>query len=147
MPLPSKAIDRLWDRLVATYGRSFIDMYPGLKADAVKASWAHELAPYGQRLDAIAWALDNLPERPPNVIQFRALCRQAPRPQLQALPPPKPNPERLRAEMERINVILKAKVVGGRDWVENLRARVERGYQPTPEQAAMLRQASGEGPR
>ncbi len=34
-----------------------------------------------EKLDAegrVAWALENLPERCPNVIEFRNLCRQAP---------------------------------------------------------------------
>ena len=102
MSLSSKAIDRLFERLSATYGREWFDKWAGLEPQAVKALWGHELAPFADRLDAIAWALENLPERCPNAIQFRALCRQAPAPQVHALLPPRADPERVARELAKL---------------------------------------------
>lgn len=102
MSFPSAAVDRLFARLAATYGREWVQRWEGLDDKAVKALWGHELEPWGQRLEAIAWALENLPERAPNAVQFRNLCRQAPAPAeaLSALPPP--NPERMKQEMAKL---------------------------------------------
>ena len=50
MSLPLNAIDRLFDRLLATYGRDFSARWEGLDQGAVKSSWAHELAGYESRL-------------------------------------------------------------------------------------------------
>lgn len=102
MSLPLKTVERLFDRLAATYGREWMQRWEGLDDKAVKALWGHELAPYATRLHSIAWALENLPERAPNAIQFRNLCRQAPAPveELPALPAP--NPERMKQEMAKL---------------------------------------------
>lgn len=78
MSLSLQAIDRLFARLHVTYGRDFASAYEGLEMNAVKSSWAHELASFSDRLGSIAWALENLPPKCPNVIGFRALCRSAP---------------------------------------------------------------------
>ena len=80
MSLPLQAIDRLFARLQATYGRDFMERYIGLEAGAVKASWAHELSGFANDMHSLAWALEHLPERPPNVIEFRKIARQAPSP-------------------------------------------------------------------
>lgn len=102
MSLPLAAVDRLFARLAATYGREWMQRWEGLDDKAVKALWGHELAPWANRLDAIAWALENLPERCPNAIQFRNLVRQAPAP-AEALPAlPAPNPDRMKQEMARL---------------------------------------------
>ena len=102
MSLSSKAIDRLFERLAATYGRDWVAQWAGLEPNSVKSLWAHELAPFATRLDAVAWALENLPERCPNAIQFRALCRQAPTPQVEALLPPRADPQRVAAELAKL---------------------------------------------
>lgn len=88
MTLPPKAIERLFERLLAIYGAQFSSMWRDVPIDSVKAAWAHELAGFGARLDALGWALDHLPERCPNAVEFRNLCRLAPREEAPALPPP-----------------------------------------------------------
>lgn len=77
-PYLKHAIDRLFDRLTAVYGREFSGKFDGVTVDAVKAAWGHELRGFERNFDAVAWALDNLPERCPNAMQFKALCRRAP---------------------------------------------------------------------
>jgi hypothetical protein len=74
----------------------------------VKTTWAHELALFTERLDALAWALENLPPKCPNVIEFKSLCRSAPRPVEQQLPEPKADPARVAAELARLSDVKKA---------------------------------------
>ena len=93
--LSMRVIDRLFDRLSGIYGREFYSKYEHIDHEIVKQSWAIELYPFENNLLRIKWAIDNLPERCPNAIQFRELCWRAPNQnpeQLPALPPP-PNIE------------------------------------------------------
>lgn len=99
MSLPHNVVDRLFDRLMATYGRQWLNIWEGLDSNAIKALWSHELAPYADRLKSIAWALENLPARAPNVIEFKALCRQAPIEITRQLPPPMVDAELVDAEI------------------------------------------------
>lgn len=102
MSLPLQAIDRLFDRLAATYGAAWVRQWAGLESGAVKSLWAHELSGYAGNLKVIAWALENLPERCPNLIEFRNLCRQAPATDVPMLPEPKADPQRLKAELAKL---------------------------------------------
>jgi hypothetical protein len=111
MTLPVRVIDRLFERLLATYGQQWQGLWSGVPIVDVKSLWAAELALFADRLDAIGWALENLPERPPNLVQFKALCRQAPRPEVPALPLPERNPERMREALQG----LRALTVGDRE--------------------------------
>lgn len=77
-PLPDDVIDRLFSALVVRYGSPFTDRWRDLDLEIVKADWARELAGFAGNLGAIRHALDHLPERPPNVIDFRKLCNAAP---------------------------------------------------------------------
>ena len=79
MSLPLKVIDRLFDRLMATYGRDWVSKWDGIDVGMVKSIWSHELSAYSENLEAIGWALENLQQRCPNVIEFKQLCKQAPR--------------------------------------------------------------------
>ena len=81
MSLPMPAVERLFQRLALTYGSQFARMWDGTSSAEVKTIWAHELALFANNLPAIGWALENLPERCPNLIQFKNLCKQAPRPE------------------------------------------------------------------
>lgn len=101
MPLPSAWVDRLFAKLAVTYGQRFLGLYSGLDLEAVKADWAHELDGLQNRPEAIKHALEHLPtDQPPTVLQFRALCRNAPTAH-QALPSPKGAPDqRLMAKVK-----------------------------------------------
>lgn len=68
-------IDRLFTRLAATYGADWTRQWASVPIGDVKTAWGHELASFISDLPAIGNALDNLPERCPNVIQFKALCK------------------------------------------------------------------------
>ena len=128
MSLSLQAVDRLFDRLTATYGRQFLSLYEGLDANAVKTVWAHELGGFSVNLHAIAWGLENLPARAPNAVEFRFLCRLAPAPEVQKLTEPAANPEKLRAELAKLGAVVKDfKSSSGKDWARRIMARAEGG--------------------
>jgi hypothetical protein len=85
MSLPMKALERLFQRLSATYGSEFINKWDKMPIAEVKTAWAHELASFSGNLTVIVWALENLPERCLNAIEFKKLCRQAPKPDTKML--------------------------------------------------------------
>lgn len=78
MSLPEPWVDRLFTKLVLVYGNDFLRRWDGLEIADVKADWAHELSAYQQSPGAIRYALENLPQKPPNVLEFRAICQRAP---------------------------------------------------------------------
>ena len=135
MSFPLKAVDRLFERLMATYGRDFMSRYEGLELSAVKTVWAHELAGFASRLSDVAWALEHLPERCPNVIEFRNLCRQAPAPETARLPEPKADPERVKAELEKLGGLRQTVTSApgsGKDWARRILARHANGERIRP---------------
>jgi hypothetical protein len=144
MSLPLQAVDRLFARLSATYGRDFASKYEGLDQNAVKSSWAHELAGFTGQLDAIAWALENLPERAPNVIEFRALCRRAPTPEVPRIEHSPAGKERIAAELAKLGPVIRRRAPADRrDWARRLIARHEAGERLTRAQMDMARDALG----
>ena len=90
MSLPVQALDRLFARLAATYGAAWERSLGSTPLADVKTAWSHELSGFAGSLNRIAWALENLPPKCPNVIEFKALCRQAPAPDGLCRPDPPP---------------------------------------------------------
>ncbi len=128
-----KAIDRLFKRLSATYGAEWDRALGATPETDAKSVWAHELDQFKGSLHRVAWALENLPERCPNVIQFKNLCRQAPAPDEAALPAPKADPARVAAELAKLSHIragAPVQQVGRRDWAKKILANPE-GRTPT----------------
>lgn len=144
LPPPANVIDKLFKRLGATYGAAWTRQWADVPIGDVKSAWGDELAGYTNSwrgLDIIAHALDNLPERCPNVIEFKRLCRSAPGPTVVMLPEPKADPARVRAALEQIPP---APVVGRLDWARALKAKDE--FNPksvTPTIRKMYRDALG----
>ena len=138
MSLPAEVIDRLFSRMTLTYGRAFLDQWAGQEANDVKTFWGYELAEFNGRLKPIAWALENLPERCPNIIAFRNLARSAPRPaDAPALPEPPADPARLSAELAKLAPVRSAtaaasKSVDHKAWARQIVERVKAGDKVTP---------------
>lgn len=95
MSLPDVWVERLIARLQLRYGAEWTRAYAGIDPNAVKADWAHVLS--GLTLDALDLGVKRLPtDRPPNAMQFRALCFvAAPPPVAPALPAPKVDREKV----------------------------------------------------
>ncbi len=146
MSLPLKAIDRLFDRLLATYGSEFSRLYEGIDNAGVKTVWAHELAVFSDKLEFIAWGLENLPERPPNAIQFRNLCRTMPAPPERVLEAPKADPERLKAELSKLgslkmHLTRPLPTQDQKQWARNILAGIAAGDRRTPAIEKLARDA------
>lgn len=111
----------------------------------VKTAWGHELHGFAGRLEAIAWALENLPERCPNVIEFRNLCRKAPEPEEKKLPEPAINPERLRSELAKlipaVQAARKAAANDGLAWARRIVGRYDGGDKVPPACLKLARDA------
>jgi hypothetical protein len=91
------AIDALWNKMLVVYGSDWDRKFSGMPLDEVKGAWADELR--GFTIEQIKYGLSVLPERPPNLIQFKDLCSKRPRyldSQLLTYRP-KPNPEKIAA--------------------------------------------------
>lgn len=128
-----RGIDRLFDKLAIRYGRSFLDQWLGQDIEDVKADWIDELRPFIKSPEVFAWALDHLPERAPNVGQFKALCRQAPRKPTPALPAPPVNPERARECFAAVAAALAPKKnADPKQWARDLITKHEAGEKVQP---------------
>lgn len=99
MALELRWIDRIFDKLTMVYGREFLQRWEGIDLNAVKADWAHELDGFDRFAVGIKYALQNLPNKPPTVLEFRALARRAPEPEVPRLDSPKANPEIVKAAL------------------------------------------------
>jgi hypothetical protein len=143
----NKAIDRLFQRLGATYGAAWDRSFGEAPISDVKTVWAHELSVFSGSLNRIAWALENLPERCPNAMEFKSLCRQAPSPDQQALPEPKADPARVAAELAKLAPIrntLAASTVAPKDckaWARKILAEHKAGIRRTPTALQMAKNA------
>ena len=144
MNLSMTACDRVFSRLSAVYGDQWTKQWQGVPPQDVKEAWARELGKYAGRLEAIAYALQNLPERAPNAVQFRNLCRAAPAPDVPALPTPEANPARMREELAKLGHVTGSKVqttTGAMDWAPEIIARHAAGAKITPTVMKMAREA------
>ena len=133
MSLPTAAIDRLFARLAISYGTEFTNKWGTLNSIEVKSHWAHELNHFADNLHAISWALQNLPDRCPNLIEFKSLCKQAPRTTRTALDASKAPVEVVDRVLAEIAAkTLKTPVdesghVDHKRWAKKLKARHEKG--------------------
>jgi hypothetical protein len=136
MSIPTNVIDRIFQRMAATYGAAW-DRHLGLApiSDA-KSAWAHELQGFGGNIEAIAWALENLPETAPNVIQFRNLARRAPQPETPRLPEPTPDPRRVSEELAKLgglrDEIAAAPLRANVEWAHRIVGRANDGARVAP---------------
>lgn len=133
--VPTTPIQRIFRRLAVTYGSAW-DRYIGdIPPEDIIRLWEYELNGYLQSesgITTLTWALDNLPERCPNIIEFRALCRRVPANTFQILPEPPANPAVIAAALSKTNLTLENK--GSVDWARRIVSRFETGekvnYQP-----------------
>ena len=85
--IPASWVDRIFARLQGVYGREFTGQFSvidnngnDIGMENAKSVWGQELGCFALNPDAISFALLNLPDRAPNAIKFKELCRHAPRP-------------------------------------------------------------------
>jgi len=145
MSLQLKAIDRIFERLTATYGRDFTSRWEGLDQNTIKSSWSHELSGFENALPMIGWALENLPERAPNVIEFRSLCRKAPAVEKPRLEAPKFDKAIAAMVTEGLRKTIAATPTNHdpRAWAHAILGRHKDGHKISPAVVQMARQGLG----
>lgn len=129
MSLPTPWIDRIFDKLTLTYGQVFLRRWADIDLNAVKSDWAHELAGFAQQPRAIAYALENLPtDKPPTVLEFRAMARRAPVQDVPRLEAPRVDPERVARELAKLAPLRDRVLRPDRlDWAKRIVGRYEGG--------------------
>lgn len=124
MSLPDTWTDRIFDKLTLVYGQSFLRRWADIDMAAVKADWAHELGGFAQQPEAIKWALQNLPpEKPPTVLEFRALCRKVPAEQPKQIEGPPADPARVAAELQKLASLRPDEKKDYRAWARRIKER------------------------
>lgn len=83
------------------YGRDFMARWEGLDEKTVMRFWERELRSFEERPEAIRYALDNLPLRPPHVGEFREIARRAPEKQVPQIEQPPMDKDRMRAHIKK----------------------------------------------
>ena len=134
-------IDRLFTRLAATYGPEWTRQCGVTPMTDIKTAWGHELAWCIKDLTIIAQVLDNLPERCPNVIQFKNLCRAIPSKTALLLPEPKSDPVFVKQVLAKLAD--PAPKTDGKEWARRIVARKEAGEYIFPCTLAMAMSALG----
>lgn len=146
--LPEPWVRKIFSTMRATYGAAFDRQWqcpagtdPAEHAAEMIGYWARELRGYQQSPQNLAYALGHLPNNPPNLIEFKALCRGMPVKAL-ALPPPDFDSE---AAQKALAGITKPAAHDPKQWAHDLKRREgrdPRGLSAT--QRGMWREALGE---
>lgn len=144
MSLPSPWVDRIFDKLTLVYGQAFLRRWQDLDIEAVKTDWAHELSGLQQSPRAITYALQNLPpEKPPTVLEFRAICRRTPPEVFVALPAAKLDPDRLAEHAATARRRMPKHAPGNKDWAHRIINRHVAGDRVLPYTLSCAQQALG----
>lgn len=124
--LPDLWVKSLLDRMAAMYGEKFVRQWEKTNPDAMRDMWAESLGHFHG--EQIKWALLHLVQNnpfPPTLPEFAMLCRQAPRPEVPALPAPVVPPEVARAravELEDAAKRIAKKPQDFRKWARDIMA-------------------------
>jgi hypothetical protein len=147
MSIPTQAVDRLFERLAASYGAQWTRQWADVPIAEVKTAWSHELGIFRDNLKAIGWALENLPDRCPNLIEFKNLCKQAPRPEVKLLDAPKADGEVVDKELAKIAAKAmeppknELGMVDHKRWAKTLKQRHDKGEKLNYQQIKMYQAA------
>ena len=140
--LPLAWVEKIFRKLTVVYGRDFMARWEGQEINDVIEDWAEELAGFVNWPEAIAWALKNLPDsKPPTVLEFRALCFKAPKPERLALPEPAADPAFAKQVLGQVSR-KPAGVNVYTDWIRRGLADLEAGVRKSPTVERMIREAA-----
>lgn len=140
--LPLAWVEKVFRKLTVVYGRDFMARWEGQEINDVIEDWAEELSGFVNWPEAIAWALKNLPDsKPPTVLEFRALCFKAPKPDRLALPEPAADPAFAKQVLGQVSR-KPAGVNAYTDWIRRGLADLEAGVRKSPTVERMIREAA-----
>ena len=141
----TQPIDRLFERLSMTYGIAWDNSIGTAPLNEIKSFWLHSLSGFMQSkesMQAISWALNHLPERPPNLVQFKNLCYQAPVVEKPQLPAPPADPVRVSNELAKLaNMRIDAKKIDPKDWSRKILSDYDSGIKRSQAAVEMARNA------
>lgn len=141
----TQPIDRLFERLSMTYGISWDNSLGSAPLNEIKSFWLNGLSGFLQSKEsmmAISWALNNLPERPPNLVQFKNLCHQAPAVEKPKLLEPPADPEQVRKELAKLATFRMNNVKQDpKDWARKILGDYAGGVKKSPTVVEMARNA------
>jgi hypothetical protein len=145
MSLPSAWTDKIFTKLTLAYGRDFLSRWEGIDLSDVKTDWSHELSGFDAHPEAIAYALANLPPKPPSVIEFRAIARRAPQADAPRLEAPKADPAKVAAEIAKQTGLREALAPkhNPKEWAQRLDDRAAAGDRIRPITLKFAREALG----
>lgn len=132
----------LFSELWAIYGAAWVRSHGDAPMEDTKAVWRKHLA--GFNAGDIKYALAHLPSRCPNVLEFRDLCRAAPKAEQKQLPRPAPDPQKVAEVVSHVKTKLsKFPQREPKQWARDLKARHDRGEKLGGHQINAYRQALG----
>lgn len=141
----TQPIDRLFERLSMTYGIAWDNSIGTAPLNEIKSFWLHSLSGFMQSkesMQAISWALGHLPERPPNLVQFKNLCYQAPAVEKPQLPAPPADPVRVNNELAKLATMrIGAQKIDPKDWARKILGDYAAGVKKSPAVVEMARNA------
>lgn len=126
MRLPDSWVESLLNRMAAIYGEKFLNLWSRTPPADMRDMWADALGRFDG--EQIKWALHHLIANnpfPPTLPEFVMLCRQAPRPEVPALPAPvvpKEVAKARAAELESAAKRVASKKSDGRGWAREILA-------------------------
>lgn len=134
-PLTFKGlIELVFTKLQVRYGASWLRQWEGVDMRMVKSDWEQELSGFARNPAPLLHALTILPERVPNVKQFRDLANQAPLQAASRLTRPVANQSMVAREIAKLARLKEAMAEGAADplrpWLA-LKARHEAGERLT----------------
>lgn len=143
MAMAGDWVEGIFSKLVLVYGSRFQQQWAQLPAAMVKADWAHELD--GITSVQLNHALHNLPaDFPPNVLQFKALCREhRPEPMRASIPMDRraPMQPRVKEKLAALLASIKSRSDDPLAGARSLRAKEQNGILLTRVQREFWRQA------
>ena len=125
-----EVIDAIFAKLAVRYGAVWMRQWDGLDMNLVKSDWGSELSGFASNLEPLRYALRNLPERCPNVGQFRAIANCCPAPAVALLEAPAANPVKVAQAMAQLGGVAKAMTAQQQDpraWAKRILERVAAG--------------------
>ena len=104
MSLPLPWVEKIFTKLVLTFGREFTARWDEKSLEGVKIDWAYELRGFSQNPQALAYGLEHcVTGKPPTVHEFKAACMRRPDPlPVALLDAPPADPARLAVELGKL---------------------------------------------
>ena len=123
----SEVVDVIFAKLAVRYGATWLRQWDGVDMALVKGDWLEELSGFARNPEPLRYALMHLPERCPNVAQFRAIANSCPPPEFKGLPAPKADKALVEQVLHQVQQVVVPQKVDHKAWAKRILARVAAG--------------------